>query len=639
MYPSIHRCSSLALLLASLTLSASVQAQDATGQRSPDVAPVAVDALVQGGVDELRIRLAPLALEELTVVEAELMGELRAQATELADAMIQRMRLRRAADADPDALVALDALVATLLSRKSELASRMNVVLEAVEQKGGDVSAARGYVAAVDALYPEDDAATSAEGEEKTGGDDEVHDPEAAAEETARARTAELVAIIRAEPPAHERPVPWEVPLSEFELELQPLPLKEILERLGKWREMLQREVRKRVRVDILLNDADKLEETRGLYREAATVGAASGEVPLASIKSRLAEQSQDQQRIVNAIVERMEIAIRLVELRGGDAKPYANYIASATGQRLNLADLTILRAQVFAWLRSPDGGVKIGLNIAKFLGIVFVFWIFSRLLGGITGAAITRVPKSSSLLRPVLAGIVRRVTFFVGLVVGVSMLGVNIGPLLALIGAAGLVIGLALQGTLSNFASGILILLNRPYDVGDVIDAGGVFGKVEAMNLVSTTVLTFDNQLMLVPNNQIWNGVIKNVTGRRTRRVDLTFGIGYADDMQRAMEIIREVITAHPKVHADPAPVIRVNELGDNSVNIIARPWTGTSDYWDVYWDLMYEVKRRFDEDGVNIPFPQRDVHLPGAIEVKLLGGGEADAALAGVAGQPREQ
>ena len=217
------------------------------------------------------------------------------------------------------------------------------------------------------------------------------------------------------------------------------------------------------------------------------------------------------------------------------------------------------------------------------------------------------------------LVGTVQRVTVLVGLVVGVSMLGVNIGPLLAMIGAAGLVIGLALQGTLSNFASGILILMNRPYDVGHVINAGGVLGKVEAMNLVSTSILTFDNQLMLVPNNQIWNGVITNVTGKPTRRVDLTFGIGYSDDAEKAMRIIGEVIAAHPKVHADPAPVIRVHELADNSVNMIARPWAATSDYWEVHWDVIAGVKARFDEEGINIPFPQRDVHIPGPIEVKL--------------------
>jgi small conductance mechanosensitive channel len=205
------------------------------------------------------------------------------------------------------------------------------------------------------------------------------------------------------------------------------------------------------------------------------------------------------------------------------------------------------------------------------------------------------------------------------GLVIGVSVLGVNIGPLLAMIGAAGLVVGLALQGTLSNFASGILILLNRPYDVGHVIEAGGVLGKVEAMNLVSTSILTFDNQLMLVPNNQIWNGVIKNVTGKSTRRVDLTFGIAYDDDMDKAIDIIRRAIAEHPKVHAEPAPVIRVHELADNSVNIVARPWAKTVDYWDVYWDLVHDVKTRFDEEGINIPFPQRQLHLPGPIEVKL--------------------
>jgi small conductance mechanosensitive channel len=217
----------------------------------------------------------------------------------------------------------------------------------------------------------------------------------------------------------------------------------------------------------------------------------------------------------------------------------------------------------------------------------------------------------------------VRRLTMIIGLIIAVTMLGVNAGPLLAMIGAAGLVVGLALQGTLSNFASGILILLNRPFDVGDVINAGGVLGKVESMNLVSTSILTFDNQVMLVPNNQIWNGVITNITGRDTRRVDLVFGIGYGDDIAKAIQIIEETLTGHEKVLPHPEPVVRVNELGDNSVNLIARPWTRTSDYWDVYWDLMRDVKLRFDEAGINIPFPQRDLHVPGPIEVRFADGG----------------
>jgi small conductance mechanosensitive channel len=307
------------------------------------------------------------------------------------------------------------------------------------------------------------------------------------------------------------------------------------------------------------------------------------------------------------------------VEIRGGDAKAVTDYIGSATGQRLNLSDPAVLQAQVFAWLRSPDGGLRLGLNVGKFVVIVLLFWVLSRAVGRVVQLAVNRMPRASSLLGTVLSGLVRQVTLFVGAVIAISMLGVNIGPLLAMIGAAGLVIGLALQGTLSNFASGILILINRPYDVGDVIDAGGVFGKVEAMNLVSTSVLTFDNQLMMVPNNQIWNGVITNVTGKDIRRVDLTFGIGYADDMDTALGIINEAISEHPKTLDDPAPNVRVHELGDNSVNIIARPWARTSDYWEVYWDVLQTVKQRFDAAGINIPFPQRDLHLSGPIEVKL--------------------
>jgi len=594
------------------------------------------DSLVDVGVDELRIRLAPLDLESLGEVRDRVMFELRQLGTQLADAMVGEMELRRGADADVEELAAAEDRVATLMARKKELTARASVILAAVETKGGDVSAARGYLAAMEALdhqsvqVPARPSGDAAEVKEET------------AEEAVRKRVAELVGIVRAEPPAHERVVPWEVPVSELELELQPLPVEVILERLEKWRQMLQREVRKRVRIDILLNNAEKLKQTRARRLSGASEPAPEDEsVPddgmaLEAIKSELAEQSQRQQRIINAIVKRMEVAIRLVQLRGGDASAYSDYIRAATGQKLNLTDPTILRAQTMAWLRSPDGGIKVGLNIAKFLGIVFFFWMLSRLLGQLTGAAVGRMPRASTLLRPVLAGTVRRVTFLIGLVVGVSMLGVNIGPLLAVIGAAGLVIGLALQGTLSNFASGILILLNRPYDVGDVIDAGGVFGKVEAMNLVSTSILTFDNQLMLVPNNQIWNGVIKNVTGKKTRRVDLTFGIGYGENMDKAISVIREEIAAHPKVHAEPAPMIKVNELGDSSVNIIARPWTNTSDYWDVYWDLIHAIKARLDAEGINIPYPQRDLHMPGPIEVKLTGrDGQNAKGLVGAEGQ----
>jgi small conductance mechanosensitive channel len=342
---------------------------------------------------------------------------------------------------------------------------------------------------------------------------------------------------------------------------------------------------------------------------------------PIDELKAALAQQVEAQQQIIIAITDRMKVAIEIVKRRGGDAQSFIDYIASATGRKLNFTDLSVLRVQVLQWITSPSGGRMIAKKALLFAGIVALFWVLGRFMGFLTRYASRRIPKSSTLLGPVLAGIVEKLTLVVGVVVAASAVGVDTGPLLAMIGATGLVIGLALQGTLSNFASGILILLNRPFDVSDVVDAGGVFGKVEAMNLVSTTILTFDNQLMLVPNNQIWNSVITNVTGKDTRRVDLTFGIAYTSEIAKATDILEELLSTHPKTLDDPAPVVRVHELADSSVNLIARPWVRTADYWDVYWDLMRQVKERFDEEGVNIPFPQRDLHFPGAIEVRLAG------------------
>jgi small conductance mechanosensitive channel len=218
---------------------------------------------------------------------------------------------------------------------------------------------------------------------------------------------------------------------------------------------------------------------------------------------------------------------------------------------------------------------------------------------------------RVSQLLEDFLVGAVRWVVMIVGIVMALAALEVSIGPLLAVVGAAGFVIAFALQDSLSNFASGLMILFFRPFDVGDVVDAGGVSGKVTTMNLVSTTIKTFDNKDMVVPNNKIWQDVITNATGVSTRRVDMEFGIGYDDSIDKAQTILEDIVSEHPKVLKDPQPTIRMNTLADSSVNFICRPWAETADYWDVYWDVTKAVKQRFDAEGIGIPYPQRDVHL----------------------------
>ena len=154
-------------------------------------------------------------------------------------------------------------------------------------------------------------------------------------------------------------------------------------------------------------------------------------------------------------------------------------------------------------------------------------------------------------------------------------------------------------------------MLAYRPFDIGETVNVAGVLGKVETMNLLSTQLRTPDNQLLVIPNNSVWGGVITNITGITQRRVDLVFGIGYGDDMDVAQKILEDIVNEHELVLKDPEPVVKLHELGESSVNFICRPWVKPENYWKVHWDITREVKRRFDANGVSIPFPQRDVHL----------------------------
>ena len=197
------------------------------------------------------------------------------------------------------------------------------------------------------------------------------------------------------------------------------------------------------------------------------------------------------------------------------------------------------------------------------------------------------------------------------GVLMALSQVGISLAPMLAGLGVAGFIVGFALQDSLGNFASGAMILIYRPFDVGDLIEITGASGLVKKMNLVSTTILTLDNQTLVVPNSKIWGDVIKNVTAQKERRVDLEFGIAYDDDIELAERILDEIVSAHKNVLKHPKPMIKLHTLGESSVNFIVRPWTKTEDYWDVYWDLTREVKMRFDREGISIPFPQRDIHL----------------------------
>ncbi len=225
--------------------------------------------------------------------------------------------------------------------------------------------------------------------------------------------------------------------------------------------------------------------------------------------------------------------------------------------------------------------------------------------------AVVAKNLKISHLMQDFFIAVSGYLVWIIGIMVGLSQIGLDLTPVLTGFGIAGVVIGFALQDTLSNFLAGMALLIGRPFDVGDVVFAGGVDGKVSHMSLVNTTIRTFDNQIIIVPNSKIWGDIIKNVTHERVRRVDMVFGIGYADDLLKAESVLLDIITSHPSVLKAPEPTVKVHTLNTSSVDFIVRPWVKTDDYWDVYWDVTKEVKLRFDREGISIPFPQQDVHL----------------------------
>jgi len=358
----------------------------------------------------------------------------------------------------------------------------------------------------------------------------------------------------------------------------------------------------------------------RSIFLELAindveTLRAAAATLPN---NSGLADRLSAAETRVKMTARAMQEIISLMNALDLNTRLYRQQVLTVTGEiTTDVLDVGIIANLIKEWTATiielvSSEGLKLLFRLLLVMFILFVFFQLSKLVQKGTERALTASRlKISHLLRRMIVSTIRNLVMIIGVLLAISQLGISLGPLLAGLGIAGFIIGFALQDTLSNFASGIMILLYRPFDVGDVVDAGGVSGKVSHMSLVSTTFMTFDNQKLVVPNNSIWGAVITNVTAQRTRRVDLVFGISYGDDIDKAEKVLREVVDAHDAVLAEPEPTIRLHELGDSSVNFIVRPWVMTDDYWDTYWDLTKAVKQRFDKEGISIPFPQRDVHV----------------------------
>ncbi|WP_087016249.1 mechanosensitive ion channel family protein [Thaumasiovibrio subtropicus] len=359
----------------------------------------------------------------------------------------------------------------------------------------------------------------------------------------------------------------------------------------------------------------------------SASVGYLSQQQKSISAQVAMSPESEKPALQINELVVDLRLNIVTNSLREllpiGDAltletSEYKRQIFEVTGSiTYDLLNLTVVLSIIDSWSSAAlewllENAPQHVFKLLIFLLILLLTRAVSKLTKkAVSHAVSTKNLSISKLMQDFFISMSGKAVWVIGILVGLSQIGINLTPILTGFGIAGVIIGFALQDTMSNFAAGMMLLIYRPFDVGDFVYAGGVDGKVSHMSLVNTTIRTFDNQIIIVPNSKIWGDVIKNVTHERVRRVDMIFGIGYADDLLKAEAVLNDIVATHPAVLRSPEPLIKVQTLNTSSVDFIVRPWVKTDDYWDVYWDVTKEVKLRFDREGITIPFPQQDVHL----------------------------
>ena len=267
-----------------------------------------------------------------------------------------------------------------------------------------------------------------------------------------------------------------------------------------------------------------------------------------------------------------------------------------------------------FDWTGIVDMVQANGVEFAKNLVIALVIFYVGKIVVGLVVRGLRKVMRARDIdptLETFLGNLLRMSLMVVVIIAAIGQVGIQTTSFIAIFGAAGLAVGLALQGSLSNFAAGVLIVLFRPYKVGDFVEAAGISGSVQQVQILTTVLKTPDNKSIIVPNSQIMDSIITNYSANPTRRVDMVIGVSYDDDLDKVRSTIEEIVAADERVLKEPACQIAVSALADSSVNFNVRPWVNTEDYWAVYFDLTEKIKKRFDEVGISFPFPQQDVHV----------------------------
>ena len=406
-----------------------------------------------------------------------------------------------------------------------------------------------------------------------------------------------------------------DIPTNQLEIMLKPLPQEQVQAEADAWYALLQEKAQE-------ISDLEL-----GIEQQTAEIDGAvdsEKEKDVVAVTELKTEQT--------TLVSRLGTVVDDLESKGGDPTVYRQYSDVISGIEFNITNTEGLGLRFKTWLQSEEGGIKWGLNLLKFGGILVAASVIAPRAGKITDKALTRVNNISNLFRGFIVMTVKRGVLVVGGLLALASVGVNLGPILAVVGGASFVLAFALQSNLGNFASGLMLLINKPFDVGDEVKVAGYWAYVDSISLASTKLKDFGGNIVTLPNNTVWGGDIINMTHTDIRKVQLNINAKFSQDVAQVKTIWTEITDAHPQVLKDPgASIFPWSSSYDYKIGIGLNAWTKTDAYWDVYVDLLEALQQALEDNNIELAAPIQGIKLEGTAA------SEAMAQLPGSTNQPQ--
>ncbi|MDJ0597291.1 MAG: mechanosensitive ion channel family protein [Crocosphaera sp.] len=360
----------------------------------------------------------------------------------------------------------------------------------------------------------------------------------------------------------------------------------------------------------LLKAKAEQISDKEAAIQRQAGQGEISGEVDTEKEQNivTVSQLEIEQSNLVN----RLTTVLDALDAKGGDTTTYRQYVGVVSGIQFNLTDAESLGLRFTTWLTSPEGGIRLGFNLVKFVGILIIAIFIAPRLGRLTDSALTRVTNISNLFRGFVVMIVKRGVLVIGALLALASVGVNLGPILAVVGGASFVLAFALQSNLGNFASGLMLLINKPFDVGDEVKVAGYWAYVDSISLASTKLKDFGGNTVTLPNNTVWGSDIINYTHSDSRKFMVSIYVKFTEDLDTIKKLWMDIASSHPKVLKNPAPGwFPWNSHYEYYISVGLSAWLPTDDFWPVYVELLKAIQTGLQEANIELAAPEQNIKL----------------------------